>query len=649
MFTSIEQLADSLKQAGLLSDLDFESACSELSASGEPVTPDRLLDCLAERGRLSSYQRKRAGEGRLEDLVLGNYTLVSCIGSGGMGEVFKAVHRRMKRQVAIKVLLLDKVSNRGRIDLFQREIETMAQLSHPNIVAAYDADECDRGAYLVMEFVGGSDLSTLVKKQRPLTLRKAVDYITQAARGLHYAHSQGVVHGDVKPANMLLSQDETVKITDLGLARLLHNDLPLDQSDNPSGNSNPNPNSIAGTVSFMPPEQAFRPKEVGHRADIYSLGCSLYFLLTGRLLFKETNMLAHLLAHRDKPRPLLRDLRPDAPPELEAIYQRMAAPLPADRFASMAEVVEALDACELPDPREGDVRPIAPDQASFDSESDLGPTTCFSASSLALAGISVLLVEHSRLQTRVISGQMAELGIPVIRTASSGQEAWEAITTQCPDVVVSSMHLPDMSGADLVRRIRGSADAKDAAFVLISSETDYEYLEPVRQSGTAAILPKPFELSSLRQALMAAVDFSPNAVKAHNLRLTGLNVLIADDSRSARSHVRRVLEKLGGENFIEAVNGSEAIRLLASDKFDLIVTDWHMPECDGLELTRHIRHDRRHQQVPVLMITSETDQTLLDDAIRTGVSAICPKVFDPQSVMRILNSLLDAGRTRGVS
>ncbi|MBC7819320.1 MAG: response regulator, partial [Planctomycetaceae bacterium] len=184
---------------------------------------------------------------------------------------------------------------------------------------------------------------------------------------------------------------------------------------------------------------------------------------------------------------------------------------------------------------------------------------------------------------------------------------------------------------------------------LISSETDYEFLEPVRQSGTAAILPKPFTLPSLRQALMASVDFSPNAVKAHNLRLTGLRVLIADDSRSARSHARRVLENLGGENFIEAVNGREALRILATDRFDLIVTDWHMPECDGLELTRHIRHDPRHQHVPVLMITSETNQALLDHAIRTGVSAICPKVFDPQTVMRILNSLLDAARPRSVS
>ncbi|MBC7818852.1 MAG: protein kinase, partial [Planctomycetaceae bacterium] len=463
MITSIEQLADSLRQAGLLSDLDFESACSELSASGEPVTAERLLDRLAERGRLSSYQRQRAGEGRFEDLVLGNYTLVSCIGAGGMGEVFKAVHRRMKRQVAIKVLLLNKVSNRGRIDLFQREIETMAQLSHPNIVAAYDADECDRGAYLVMEFVGGSDLSTLVKKQRPLTLRKAVDYITQAARGLHYAHSQGVVHGDVKPANMLLSQDGTVKITDLGLSRLLSNELPLDLSE--SRLENPNPNAIAGTVSFMPPEQAFRPHEVDHRADIYSLGCSLYFLLTGRLLFKEVNMLAHLLAHRDRPRPLLQTARSDAPPELEAIYQRMVAPLPANRFASMAEVVEALDACEFPDTLDLVGGSTALDNASNDSEFDIGPTTCFSASSLALAGVSVLLVEHSRLQTRVISGQMAELGIATIRTAASGQEAWEAMQSQCPDVVVSSMHLPDMTGAELVRRMRSHDYVRNAACV----------------------------------------------------------------------------------------------------------------------------------------------------------------------------------------
>ena len=148
---------------------------------------------------------------------------------------------------------------------------------------------------------------------------------------------------------------------------------------------------------------------------------------------------------------------------------------------------------------------------------------------------------------------------------------------------------------------------------------------------------------------MAAVDFSPQAVQAHNLRLTGLRVLIADDSRSARRHARRVLESLGSQQITEAADGNEAIRLLVDEQFDVIVTDWNMPECDGLELTRHIRRDPRHQNVPVLMITSETDQTRLDDAIRTGVSAVCPKVFDPKIVAGILSSLLDGGRSLSVS
>lgn len=645
MAIAIEQLVDALRQTGLHSDHDFESACSELSAAGEAVTAERLLDQLVKRGRLSEYQRQRVSEGRSEELLLGNYTVVSRIGVGGMGEVFKAVHRRMKRQVAIKVLSLHKANHHERIELFQREIETMAQLSHPNIVTAYDADECDRGAYLVMELVTGSDLATLVKRHRVLTLQKAVDYIAQAARGLHYAHAQRVIHGDVKPANMLLSHDGTIKITDLGLSRLLNAASPLDLRTDQARS----PNAIAGTVSYMPPEQAFRPSEVDHRADIYSLGCSLYFLLAGRALFHEKSMLANLQAHRDRPRPLLRDARPGVPPELEAIYLRMVAPLPADRFGSMAEVVEELEAGDFSDILDPTNHSIVVDHAIHDSAAVVEPTTCLSASALALAGVSFLLVENSRLQTRVISGQMAELGVERIRSVPSGQEAWEAMLSQPPDVVISSMHLPDMTGADLVRRMRGHAGLRDVPFVLISSETDYEFLEPVRQSGTAAILAKPFEITALRHALLAAVDVSPNAVRAHNLRLTGLRVLIVDDSRSARNHARRVLENLGCKNFTEAVNGNEAIRFLAKEQFDLIVTDWHMPECDGLELTRRIRRDPRHQHVPVLMITSETDPALLNDAIRTGVSAVCPKVFDPRTVAVILNSLLDAGRTRSVS
>lgn len=645
MDVTVEQLSDSLRRSGLLSALDFQSAYGELSASGEAITTDRLLGQLAERGTITEFQRQRVSEGRIEELVLGNYTIVSRIGAGGMGEVFKAVHRRMKRQVAIKVLLLDKVHNRKPIDLFQREIETMSQLSHPNIVAAYDADECDRGAYLVMEYVGGSDLSTLVHQRGLLPLRKSVDFVTQAAQGLHYAHTRGVVHGDIKPANMLLSQDGTVKITDLGLARMMKTEAVPGQGDDPSGTQS----AIAGTASFMPPEQAFQPESVDHRADIYSLGCTLYYLLTGQPLFQEKKMYALLVAHRDQPRPKLRDLRPDAPFELEAIYQRMVAPRPADRFASMEEVVEALDACELPEAPHPAVRLTVGD-GSGDSSMLVadGRTTCLSASSMVLAGVSVLLVEQSRLQTRVISSQMTELGVETIYTAASCEAAWEAMVNESPDVVVCSMHLPDMTGADLVRRMRGHPSVKDIPFVLISSESDYEYLEPVRQSGTAAILPKPFDMPALRQALMAAVDFSPHAVKAHNLRLTGLRVLIADDSRSARSHVRRVLEKLGGENFTEAADGRQAIGFLEREQFDVVVTDWNMPECDGVELTQHIRRNPRHQNIPVLMITSETDQALLDRAIHAGVSALCPKVFDPQSVAGILTSLLDAGRPRTV-
>jgi serine/threonine protein kinase len=660
MGLAIEQLTETLCRTGLLTEADIHSARDELSSSGEVITADRLLNRLAERGRLTAYQQQRIGEGHAADLVLGNYTIISCIGAGGMGEVFKAVHRRMKRQVAIKVLLLDKANSRGRIELFQREIETMAQLSHPNIVAAYDADECDRGAYLVMEFVGGSDLSTLVSKRKALTLRQAADYIAQSARGLQYAHSQHVVHGDIKPANLLLTHDGTVKITDLGLARFVNNASPVDLSgDKPTRQS-----AIAGTVSFMPPEQAFQPETVDHRADIYSLGCSLYFLLTGRTLFQHEKMVTHLIAHRDSPRPLLRELRPDAPPELEAVYQRMVAPVPANRFGSMDDVVEALEACDLPDtadpalsspPANESVadRTVASNSAAdrtiVEPLTDFEATACLPASSMALAEMSVLLVEQSRLQTRVISGQMAGLGIQKIRTAASGQEAWDAILAEHPDVVVSSMHLPDMTGADLVRRIRAHSPVKDTAFVLISSETDYEFLEPVRQAGSAAILPKPFDVSSLRQALMAAADFSPNAVFAHNLRLTGLRMLIVDDSRSARSHARRVLESLGGEHFTEAADGREAIGILAGNQFDLIVTDWNMPECDGLELTRQIRHDPRHRNVPVLMITSESDPARLDDALRTGVSAVCPKVFDPKFVAELLNSLLDAGGERPLS
>lgn len=218
---------------------------------------------------------------------------------------------------------------------FQREVEAAARLTHPNIVTAYDADEADGTHFLVMEYVEGSDLSALVKKHGPLPLSRALDCILQAARGLQHAHEHGVVHRDIKPANLLLDGQGTVKILDMGLARL---DSIEGEHDELTGTG-----QTMGTVDYMAPEQARNSKLVDVRADIYSLGATLWYLLTGRPLYAGETTVEKLMSHQTKPIPSLRSVCPEVSPPLDAVFRRMVAKTPADRYGTMSEVIADLE------------------------------------------------------------------------------------------------------------------------------------------------------------------------------------------------------------------------------------------------------------------------------------------------------------------
>ncbi|MDB5342738.1 MAG: stkP 3 [Schlesneria sp.] len=270
-------------------------------------------------------------------LVLGNYVLLEKIGQGGMGTVYKAEHRRMKRLVAIKMLPLNLMQNSDAAARFQREVEAAAKLRHANIIAADDAGEANGIRFLVMEYVDGIDLSALVKKSGPLTVTQAISSILQVARGLEFAHSEGVVHRDIKPANMLLDKKGTVKILDLGLARIEGNTA--DQAALTGAGT------VLGTVDYMAPEQALDAKHADARADIYSLGCSLYYLLTGSPVYDGDTLTARLLAHQNQPIPSLRDRRADVPRQLNAVFQKMVAKKVTDRYQSMTQVIRELESC----------------------------------------------------------------------------------------------------------------------------------------------------------------------------------------------------------------------------------------------------------------------------------------------------------------
>ena len=235
-----------------------------------------LTDELLRRGWLTRFQLTEIERGRGKDLVCGQYVLLEGLGEGGMGRVFKARHRRMKRVVALKFIHKHLLTHPLAVQRFYREIEAVARLSHPNIVMAFDADEIDGTHFFVTEYVEGVDLRTLLERDGPLPVARACEAARQAALGLQHAHLRGLVHRDIKPANLLLSREGVVKIVDLGLARLT-----LPDPDDAGAVNLTRTGELMGTPDYLAPEQIHDFHRADIRADIYSLGCTLYQLLAG--------------------------------------------------------------------------------------------------------------------------------------------------------------------------------------------------------------------------------------------------------------------------------------------------------------------------------------------------------------------------------
>ena len=386
-----EKFVDRLIRSKLMTAEEVAECDETFEAARSASDAQTYAKTLVEANVLTSFQAKAIYEARIKGLTFGEYIILDQLGKGGMGIVYRARHRRMDRLVAIKVLPRFAMATKGMVGRFYREVKTAGKLMHPNIVAALDASEDDGLHYLVMEYVEGQDLRKVLQQSGPLELEHAMDCILQAARGFQYAHEQGIIHRDIKPANLLIDGNGVVKILDMGLARATSvpnedmarksaadtlavdkrlSDTETDQAvsmhtilgqDTATQNDETwltAAGEVMGTLDYMSPEQFTDSHNVDERGDIYSLGCTLYRLLTDRKPFAADTIGDSFSAHRSAPIPTLRKHRPDVPDQLDTVFRRMLAKNPSARQSSMSQVIEELEEA-LTHLRAGQIEPAS--------------------------------------------------------------------------------------------------------------------------------------------------------------------------------------------------------------------------------------------------------------------------------------------------
>jgi serine/threonine protein kinase len=408
------------------------------------------------------------------------YLILEYLGSGGMGTVFKARHLLMDRLVALKVINPAVIDRPVMVERFQREVKAAARLRHPNIVAAYDADQAGATHFLVMELVEGVDLDRVLQERGPLPIAKACDYARQAALGLQHAWECGMIHRDIKPHNLMLTPQGQVKILDFGLARFVSSGISAAEESTASaplpgaGAAVPEqaggaPDSQgpplikgtsysytgAGTADYIAPEETVDTRRADIRADIYSLGCTLYRFLAGRVPFPDGNLTDKLKSHLERQPVPLPTLRPEVPRRLVQFVERMMAKDPAQRFQTPAEVVQAL-------------APFA------------GPSHR-----------SILIVDDDQTTRAVLTLALEREGCSVSQ-ASNGQEALDRLrAAPRPNLILLDLMMPVMDGWQFLSQVKADpALASIPIFVL--SAVDHAHTRAAAL-GAVDYLVKPFD------------------------------------------------------------------------------------------------------------------------------------------------------------
>jgi response regulator RpfG family c-di-GMP phosphodiesterase/serine/threonine protein kinase len=490
----VPDLLDHFLHASLIHREDWAKLSQAVRTRLEDTT-DRnlLLPRLVEARLLTQYQADRIAAGTTRGLVLGNYRVLNRLGAGGMGVVFLAEHVNLRRMVAIKVLPMS-ASTEGNelLSRFFNEIRMIAQLQHPNIVWAIDTGELPASDpdsptlyYHVMEYVPGKDLEELVRLQGPYSVSRACDLIYQVASALAEAEKHHLVHRDIKPSNIMVTAEGQAKLLDFGLARTLDH-------------RQTQPGVVLGSIDYVAPEQVLDASAVDTRADIYSLGGTLFWCLTGKVPFPSDASLAQILRRRtEQPPPSIRAIRPELSKEINDLIVRMMATRAEDRYPSPTAVMRTLlpflrsdsgEFCYLPRKNAGGPQSEVEIQQSPEDAT----------------GQRVLLVDDEE-GIRTLSRTVLEAQGIVCGEASSGPEALAAIRARPYDVILLDVDMPEMSGREVLRQVRDAPPVPNLKVIMASGRASSDEMSAMILAGADDFVSKPFSMMQLHARVKGAL------------------------------------------------------------------------------------------------------------------------------------------------
>lgn len=546
-----------LLEYGIVLSEDWESLPPAIrSEITDCSDPGLLLSMMVRHGLLTPYQADRLEAGSSFGLIVDHYRVLDRLGAGAMGVVFKAENIRMRRPVALKVLVPSHERDPRLLQRFFSEIRAVAQLQHPNIVAALDAGETAAGQlgmpalhYLVLEYVPGSDLEELVLEQGPMPVPKACDIIHQIASALVEASKRNLVHRDIKPSNIKVTPEGQAKLLDFGLSRSY------------MGNRLTEPGTILGTVDYMAPEQLQDASTVDIRADIYGLGATLFWCVTGRPPFiSETRNPQELAARFFQPPPSARTFRSDLPIELDALITRMLAVSPDDRYATPQMVMKALLPFINPEMREYMASFAAPNATPSNSPSSDGTSPSPRQRAVLIVDDEPSIRSFCRYALQAPDVQFDE--------APNGREALEVLKNKPVDLILLDVDMPVMTGQELLQHVREHPPSPHLKIIMFSGRSPSDAMAQMMVAGADDYLTKPFSVIQLQaraRALLRLKD-AQDRTSLLNKRLLTVNSelersLSARDSDLVQARNALVLALAKLVEYRDSETGSHLIRL----------------------------------------------------------------------------------------